>query len=277
MLRKLMVWAGVALAAAWAAAPAAAQSRGRNGNQNSTVPAIKFEFRWWNPMEWEGTFGADNDGLGFSKVHAQSDLDMDDEVQLLDFRASIGDIQAGWIEFTHFSSNIKGEDILDQPITFEGVTFPAGTTVQSQWSFRYSSLVLGQLYGVGAGYYLGYEIGAAEYSWRARVRAPLDGLYAAVSDDPSIPIIGIQVALGLGSAFKAFGVVRGNFLAVSGSDAKLLEGFIEAQFRLATWMSLHLGWRYLTLDSKFDLNGPGKGRADFLYQGPYIGLELRIG
>ncbi|MHC5021960.1 MAG: hypothetical protein ACYTGX_17995 [Planctomycetota bacterium] len=130
---------------------------------------------------------------------------------------------------------------------------------------------------MGAGYYLGYEIGAAEYSWRGRIRAPLDGLYAAVTDDPTVPIIGIQVALGLGSAFKAIGTVRGNFLAVSGSDSKLLEGYIETQFTLATWLSLHLGWRYLTLDSRFSLNGPGKGRVDFMYQGPYIGLEIRIG
>lgn len=276
MLRLLSVWAGVLCCWACCAAPAAAQSRG--GQQGGAkVPQIKVEMRWWFPMEWEGTMGADTTGAGFPKIDAMSHLDMDDEVSLLDFRLSIGDIQAGWIEFSHFASRIKGTDVLDQAVTYKDVVFPSGTYVESSWDFRYTSLVLGQLYGVGQGYFLGYEIGAAEYSWRGRIRAPLDNLYAAVSEDPTVPLVGIQLAVGLGSAFKAIGVLRGNFLAVGGSDTKLLEGFLEAQFTLATWMSMHLGWRFLSMDAKFDLSGPGKARVDFFYQGPYIGLEIRIG
>jgi hypothetical protein len=277
MTRVLMVWAGVMLAMLAAASPAAAQSRGQQGSQGGQVPSIKGEVRWWFPMEWDGEFGASNDGLGFQKIHAQSDLDVDDEVSLADFRVSVGDIQVGWLEFAHFSSHMKGEEFLDHAVTYEGINFPAGTYVETSWDFTYSALVMGQLYGMGSGYYLGYEIGAAEYRWRGRLRAPLDGLYAAVSEDPTVPLVGIQIAVGLGSSFRAVGVVRGNFLELSGSDTKLLEGFMQAEFTLASWMNLHIGWRYFAIDAKFDLNGPGEARVDFFYQGPYIGIQIKIG
>ncbi len=276
MLRVLMVWASVLLAGVWMAAPAAAQSRGGQQGQGG-LPALKGEVRWWFPMEWDGEFGASNDGGPFQKIHAQSDLDLDDELDLWDFRVSIGDIQVGWLEFAHFASEIKGTEFLDQQVVFQGVTFPAGTYVQSSWKFRYSALVMGQLYGMGQGYFIGYEIGAAEYSWRGRIRAPLDNLFASVSEDPTVPLVGLQAAFGLGSAFKAVGVIRGNFLELSGSDTKLLEGFIQMEITMASWMSLHLGWRYFAIDAKFDLNGPGEARVDFFYQGPYIGLHIKIG
>jgi hypothetical protein len=39
----------------------------------------------------------------------------------------------------------------------------------------------------------------------------------------------------------------------------------------------HVGWRYFRLDAKFDLGGDDEAVTDFYVQGPYFGLEIRIG
>lgn len=258
--------------AALALLPAVAEAQ-QGGKR---LPQVKVEgaVSW---LAFDGDIGASATTAAPTKIPLHSDLDTDNEIEGWELRAFIGERRSGWLEFDHFRTTARGEFFLDRAVQYRGVTFPVGTFTQTRIDLHYSTLVLGQVYGVGAGYLLGIEVGAAEIGWRARVRGGLDGLYASVSEDPSLPVFGVLLSVGMGEGILLEGVARGTFFAFTNDDVKLVEGFCEAKWRLATWMVWHVGWRYFSLDAKFKFGGGAEGFADVFAQGFFTGVEIQIG
>ena len=269
-MRALAACGGAILALAPAVASA------QQGGGGKRLPQIKVEgaVAW---LAFDGDIGASATAAAPTKIPLHSDLDTDNEIEGWDLRAFIGERRTGWLEFNHFRTSSRGEFFLHRPLLYRGVTFPVGTYTRTQVDLNYSTLLLGQVYGMGAGSLLGYEIGAAEIGWRARVRAPIDGKYASVSEHPSLPIFGVLLTVGFSDTITLEGVARGTFFAFTNADVKLVEGFCEAKWRLATWAVWHVGWRFFSLDAKFKFGGGADGFADIFLQGFFTGLEIQIG
>lgn len=272
--------AGIAVLLTWAAwaTPAQAQYRSRTGagQGGGRIPQIRVENRL-TMIELEGKFAGGTGGGPSPTISMKGDTDLDDELWQYDLKVALGDVRAGWLEFGLFRFASRGKRILHHPVQFRGVNFPAGTLTKSRLDFRWSELVLGQLYGYGGGYYIGYEVGAANYRYRVRIRAPLDGLYMRVDEEPGLPLVGVKLAVGLGSALLFAGTIRGNFFSFGSLDSNVLEAEIDLRIQTGSWLLFHVGWQYFRLDAKFNLSGADTAWTDFYVQGPYLGIEIRIG
>ncbi|MCI0342831.1 MAG: hypothetical protein L0216_17095 [Planctomycetales bacterium] len=274
--------AALALAAGLAlASPAEAQSGG--GQRSGTkLPHIRAEVRYWS-IEWSGDLDADAGGVAGTSLDAHHDLDLDNELHGIEALVTLGDFDAGWIAYQYFRTAARGEFFLQRNLTYRGVNFPQDSRVFSRVDLSYSALTLGQVYGTGQGYFLGVEIGAGEYHWRSRIRAPEVGTgtgtetrHASVDEDPTLPIFGVVLVFGLGEGIRFYGTARGNFFAFRSNDSELIEGYGELRIPFGSWLTVNLGWRYFSLDATFRLNSTDNARVDVFFHGPFIGVEVRI-
>jgi hypothetical protein len=266
-------------AIAFGALPAHAQARSRSGagQGGGQIPQIRVENRL-SLLELDGKFGGNLGGGPSPAIDLAGDTDLnDDGIWGYDLHISLGDARSGWLDFGFFRFASKGERFLHNDIQFRGVLFPQGSRIESRLDLRWSELVLGQVYGYGGGYYIGYEVGAVNYRFRLRVKAPLDGLHARVDEEPGLPLVGIKLAIGLGSSMLFTGTVRGNFFSFGDLESTFLAATIDLRMQTGSWLLFHAGWRYFRLDATFDLTGSDEAYTDFYVQGPYFSIEIRLG
>lgn len=276
MRRSILTALGVAGALAAWAAPASAQARAqRGGSQGAQIPQIKGEFQLI-AFELDGWFGISQNGGSVPRIDMAGDVDLDDELLAGGLRVSIGDIRMGWLEFGYFRFVSTGKRFLHQPLTVRGVTYPTDTLLRTRLDFRWSELVLGQLYGYGGGYYIGYEVGGADYRYRLRLRDAINGGGDRIDETPTMPLVGVKLGIGMGQAFLFLGSLRGNFFNFGSLNSNVIEGTLELRMQFAAWGLLHVGWQYFSLDATFSL-GADTGETKFFAQGLFVGLEIRVG
>ena len=275
-MRTLILTALGAAGALALATPAAAQGRTQQGGgQGAQIPQIKTELQLWH-LELDGRFGISQNGGSVPRIDLAGDVDLDDEFLAGGLRVSLGDIRMGWLEFGYFRFVTTGKRFLHQPLTIRGVTYPADTLLRTRLDFRWSELVLGQLYGYGGGYYIGYEVGGADYRYRLRLRDAINGGGDRIDETPTMPLVGVKLGIGMGQAVLFLGSLRGNFFNFGNLDSNVIEATIELRMQFAPWGLLHVGWQYFSLDAEFSL-GADTGETRFFVQGPFLGLEIRVG
>ena len=222
----------------------------------------------------DGTFQADIGGGG-----TKSDLDelgLGDDVDTFMPRA---DVQWSGMHLTiaGSSTDFDGNGTTGGTITIDDVTIPANADVYSD--FRFTSIgafftwdfVPTDLVDVGLGF------GVSYIELDAKITEDTTG--EKIESDESAPV---PVLVGrLGSEFGRFavsGLVGVMDLDVDDVDATIIDLDVSGKFHmfggedhLGGW--LVAGYRRYDIDADYD-DGDSKVKADFVLDGPYVGIEI---
>ncbi|MBI4413800.1 MAG: hypothetical protein HY576_05420 [candidate division NC10 bacterium] len=226
------------------------------------------EFRYWRPT-LESEIVASVPGFPGTTVDPVSDLGLDEEQNAFEGRVGITLLGRHKFRIGYLPLSFDGDRMVTRDITFQGVTFTAGTRVltdldvkilRAGYEFDFFKTPVG---------YLGVLFEVHYFDGEARLRNT-----AGTQDEKADFRVPFPV---LGLAFRAYPITR--ILSVGaevvgvtiGSKGHYLDG--EASVTLSPWPFVEItgGYRVINLHGE-----DGDDELDLLLHGPFASLILRF-
>jgi hypothetical protein len=176
-------------------------------------------------------------------------------------------------------TGFDGRGMLTADIELDGVTIPAGTTVDSELDLtQYTGLIVFDLVP-GKTFELGLGFGATLIDFDFDVQDV--GTMARVTSDESVPIpllaanagihfFSLEGTLLISGMSASYDDYDGTYLDI---DASLRWHLLGGKNHLRS--SLMFGWRQTEVDVEYE-DGSDDVEADFTLSGPYVGLEITL-
>ncbi|MBM3977484.1 MAG: hypothetical protein FJ299_10900 [Planctomycetes bacterium] len=227
----------------------------------------------------DGEFAA-ADVSGGGSLSATSDtdaLDLDDEEVIFAPRA---DLDWGRVHLIvdHFSSQADGTGTAEAEIEFDGVTIPAGDSVETELDLALTgaTLVFDVLPVPNAELSLGF--GAVYADLSAEITSLTLTQTASTSEAVPLPVLAARAGVELGR-FRLQALARGFDVEIDDVEASYIDLDAFARYDLFGATDSHLrggivlGWRHVAVDARFD-DGASTIDGDFEYSGPYAGVAF---
>lgn len=212
--------------------------------------------QWW--PEVSGTV------RGSSNTIKGTNIDVTDDLNLLRENSGVTDF-AVWgkfpmipfrVMFSTYGGGINDGKILENPVAFEGHTYPAGGAIAGDLTLRAYTLMLD--FGVGtptlyqSNIRFGVQIGM---QWMAH---EIDIDSAGFSDDErwetAIPMLGVHASVRLGGLFEIFALLQG--IQTFGITEQFDGGYLDLNVELRWWatpgFAFGFGYRFLKIDGMDD-------------------------
>ncbi|HET6396488.1 MAG TPA: hypothetical protein VFF91_06570 [Pseudoxanthomonas sp.] len=185
--------------------------------------------------------------------------------------------------FDYFNYDKKRRQTLDEPISYDAVTLPAGSYAEAQLDFQLASLLYDFAVAETPGVSVGLQVGAEWARAEARLRAEAgeDSWSDRASEDGYAPVVGLRLTARPGERWLLN--LQGQYLDADWGDFGDYEGSISranalAEYRLTEHFGLFAGYEWYRLDVRRPVRGEGIRDGivgwDQRFRGPVVGVTL---
>ena len=163
-----------------------------------------------------------------------------------------------------------------QDIQFAETWFYQPETVKTDFSVDLDRVSLSYIQDVKGNYILTYELGLAFFRWKTKIDNRHTGKQVSEDTSSTLPLTGLHAIFPLGQTFELRLGFSGVFFAASDDDISLVDTYLEFHIRLAQYLLMGLGYRYMSLEGELDLDGGRTGELEFAMSGIYFAVGIKI-
>lgn len=223
---------------------------------------------WFATLAGNGETGKRGPDRSFDVVETL-DLDVDEQVSSLDFFLRLGKsrFMLSWNQ-----ARYSGEELLDDPLVFEGTTYPAGNKLRSVLHYNRWRLIYGRPVVNRQRIAVGFLFGLEDYLIEQDAR--MQGVPKETSKvDSRVPIIGASVVLHPIRYLRVYGEVTATNMKAGGVDSTLLGVLARVEYDLyAELLAISFGYRYAIAEVEDD----DEAFYDLDQRGISAGLTLKL-
>jgi hypothetical protein len=205
-----------------------------------------------SPLDLQGTLGIEDDT--FPELHAA--------LKLLGPVRLIG---------SYYSTQYAGEETITQSITFNGTTYSASETVESELEMNVGRVMLSfspiNFKRLNIGLMLGAELMSVDSSLASSATGEEQDSFTA-----PIPIVGVNLTLQPTEKLALYVEASGLSADVGGVDADVLDAIVRVEYYFLPWFAVTGGYRLFD----FDIVEDDFGRVNFEQDGIQAGLAFRL-
>lgn len=232
--------------------------------------------RWWR-AELSGDLRADGDNFPGTTIDVDSELGLDDRVDVPEIQAWLEFPFIGRIVAGYWWADLDGDQVLTRTITFDDFTFTASERVKSEleldvfyahYQFLFPSLPVGPEGELQLGVMAGIRVIKAE--------ASIDSSLGSVQDSGvvGLPVVGAVGSLELMGWLRAEAEILGLTFSYSDVETTYLEASLEVTGRAGPAFA-GVGYKFVSADVAVD-TGDDEFTADLILKGFYFTAGVRF-
>jgi hypothetical protein len=224
---------------------------------------------YWNAeLSGDGHTGQGNPIQEFD-VADTLQVDTGESVPSVEFFIRFGMSRAifGWNRGSY-----SGGGNLDADLEYDGLTFPQGGRVHSEFDFDRKRLVYGRPFTNGKKMAGGLLFGIDAYKIDSSVQMSGVG-QREVNLDATLPVIGASIVYFPAPTFRVYGEFYGMYLNQGGTNSRIVEAYTDIEYYfIGQSFGLTFGYRYCHLEAEDE----GEARFDLKQLGPFTGIVIRF-
>ncbi|GEM_PF-3344795 len=250
--------------------------RATGGSGSKKIPlTVSADLKLWLP-QFDGTIQAGTDADPGTQIRFDTHLDLEAHPEVYEVGLGLGDVRYGKLTAAFLRFNAPGNKVLVRDIDFGNESFLEPETVHSEFKAELDRVTVRYIQDIRGTYILTYEVGMAFFRWKSSIENRHVGKKASEDDNATLPLTGLHAIFPLGDAFDLNAGFSGVFFQTSGDDVRLVEVYGEFHLRLAEYLLLGLGYRYLNFDGELDLEGGKTGEMEFSLSGVYFTVGFKF-
>jgi hypothetical protein len=229
-------------------------------------------------LDLDGEIGIEEGTTGSAATTSFDTLGMDEGENVLGGRLDLAGA-GGHLTLSYQASEHAGRGALAADVSSDGVTIPAGSTVDSDLELGIGEVIVTWDLVPGDTFEAGLGLGASVLSFDARLEEVSTGNVVAESETLPIPVLALRLGVNVGR-FDGSLLLGGIGIQVDDDRAAYFDLDAAGRWRfLGGGVSPHgelvVGYRWIELDVDYESDSAAVD-AEVTLQGPYVGVSFGI-
>jgi hypothetical protein len=223
---------------------------------------------WFANLTGDGDTGNGSNARKFD-VDETLGLDTDERVPSFDAFLRVGKSRfiLSWNSVTY-----NGDNRLDDPLEYKGITFPAGGKLRSDMEYDRRRVLYGRPIVDGRRIAVGFLAGIEAYDIESELRMKGTG-QATANLDSTVPVVGATFTFFPMPGLRLYAEATGTSFERSNVDSRLLSAYGAAEYSFfGDLLALTAGYRYSFLEGESD----NSKRFELRQEGVFAGLAIRL-
>lgn len=198
-------------------------------------------------------------------------------VPALDAQLRIGERHR--LVFNYLSLDEDENTTLDEPISFDTVTIPAGSTARGEAELRLTGLAYDFAVVESPTFSAGLQLGVqnARVSGRLRAQAGVNTYDESDSEDGTLPVVGTRLTFAPSETWRF--EAQAQHVDAAWFDEEDFEGTFTlahaiAEYRFGGRFGVHAGYKWMRIDLRDPEQDEGVTGFDLRFDGPVVGLSV---
>jgi hypothetical protein len=181
--------------------------------------------------------------------------------------------------FNHISFDEDQDATLDEPISFDTVTIPAGSTARGEAELRLTGLAYDFAVVESQTFSAGLQLGVqnARVSGRLRAVSGANAYDESDSEDGTLPVLGARLTFAPNASWRVEAQaqhVDAGWLGADDYEGSLTMAHALAEYRFGGRFGLHAGYKSVRVDLRDPEQDEGVTGFDLRFDGPVVGLTV---
>lgn len=198
-------------------------------------------------------------------------------VPALDAQLRLGDRHR--LVFNYVSFDEDQDATLDEAISFDTVTIPAGSTARGEAELRLTGLAYDFAVVETPTFSAGLQLGVqnARVSGRIRAESGTDVYDESDSGDGTLPVVGARLTFAPNEAWRVEAQaqhVDAGWMGADDYEGRLTMAHALAEYRFGGRFGIHAGYKWMRIDLRDPEQDEGVTGFDLRFDGPVAGLTV---
>jgi len=183
------------------------------------------------------------------------------------------------VVFNYVSFDEAEDATLDEPISFDTVTIPAGSTARGEAELRLTGLAYDFAVVESPTVSAGLQIGVqnARVSGRVRAVSGANVYDESDSENGTLPVLGARIALAPSAAWRLEAQAQhidAGWVGADDYEGSLTMAHALAEYRFGGRFGVHAGYKWMRVDLSDPEQDEGVTGFDLRFDGPVVGLTV---
>jgi hypothetical protein len=233
---------------------------------NAEDYSVEFEGRYWKP-KMSGTVTLSDNGIG-AAINPVDDLGMDESKGFGEARLQVKFLEKNKFNFSYLPLKWTATKNVSKTIYFNGLTYPAGTQVESRLEARTFRGGYEYDFLVGEHGFLGVTADVLFSDTSMELKAASLGIDETARENLILPLLGLNSRLVIVKWVSVTAKVSGMYM---GGYGHFLDGEASLDLNPIKYLGISIGYRYL----KSHLNYRDDS-SNLTLDGPFASVKLRF-
>ena len=233
---------------------------------NAEDYSVEFEGRYWKP-KLSGTVLIADRGIG-ADIDPVADLGMEENKGFGEGRLQVKFLEKNKFNFAYLDLKWTAEKTLTKTLQFNGLTYPAGSRVESKLQAKTFRGGYEYDFLVGEHGFLGVTGDVLFSDTYMGLNAPAQGLSESSQDNLILPLLGINSRLIIVKWVSVTARVSG---MIMGGYGKFLDAEGSLDINPIKYLGISAGYRYLKANLNFR-----DDQCNLTLSGPFAAVKLRF-